>query len=118
MDTSPEVDTTRRFGGDFEQYNPENCVQRSIVTFRSRLLTVDERNPIQVEKEALSAVWGAEVNWLYLMGEKFVLITDNRAVQLIFSNTATKPPARIERPALRQSIRFHSRAQARKRQHG
>ncbi len=86
-----------------KQYNPENCEQRSIVTFRSRLLTVDERKLSQVEKEALSAVWGAEVNWLYLMGKKFVLITDNRAVQLIFSNTATKPPARIERLALRLS---------------
>ena len=30
-------------------------------------------------------------------------MTGNRAVQLIFANTATKPPARIERLALRLS---------------
>jgi len=102
--TELEVDAgPEGLGAILKQYNPENCEQRSIVTFRSRLLTVDERKLSQVEKEALSAVWGAEVNWLYLMGKKFVLITDNRAVQLIFSNTATKPPARIERLALRLS---------------
>ena len=34
-------------------------------------------------------------------GKAFKLVTDNRAVQLIFNNTAAKPPARIERWALR-----------------
>ena len=54
-----------------------------------------------VEKEALAAVWGCERFWLYLCGRPFVLVTDNRAVQLIFANTTNRPPARIERMALR-----------------
>ncbi len=102
--TELEVDAgPEGLGAVLKQFNPENDNERSIVTFKSRLLTADERKLSQVEKEALSAVWGAEANWLYLMGKKFVLITDNRAVQLIFSNTAAKPPARIERLALRLS---------------
>lgn len=46
-------------------------------------------------------MWGSESYWLYLIGQHFTLVTDNRAVQLIFGNTATLPPARIERWALR-----------------
>ena len=108
VDAGPEA-----LGAVLKQYNPKNGDERSIVTFKSRLLTADERKLSQVEKEALSAVWGAETNWLYLMGKRFVLITDNRAVQLIFSNTAAKPPARIERLALRLSQFDHGRAQTR-----
>jgi hypothetical protein len=37
------------------------------------------------------------------MGHPFVLVTDNRAVGLILSNTSSRPPARIERMALRLS---------------
>lgn len=54
-----------------------------------------------VISEALGAVSGCERFWLYLVGQRFKLVTDNRAVQLIFSNSAMKPPARIERWALR-----------------
>lgn len=38
---------------------------------------------------------------MYLIGSRFKLVTDSRAVQLIFNNTANRPPARIERWALR-----------------
>ena len=37
------------------------------------------------------------------MGKHFTLITDNRAIQLLFASTTSKPPARIERMALRLS---------------
>ena len=57
----------------------------------------------QCEKEALAVVWGPERFWLYVVGRPFVLVTDNRAVQLIFSNTKSKPPPRTERLALRMS---------------
>jgi len=103
--TELEVDAgPEGLGSILKQYDPTNPVmERAFVTFKSRTLTADERKLSQVEKEALAAVCGAEANWIYLMGKPFVLITDNRAVQLIFSNTAAKPPARIERMALRLS---------------
>ena len=85
------------------QYNPENNDDRRIVCFASRMLTDVERRYSQCEKEALAAVWGPERFWLYLIGKRFKLVTGNRAVQLIFANTATKPPARIERLAFRLS---------------
>jgi len=103
--TELEVDASPvGLGAILKQYNPVNPeMERALITFKSRLLTENERKLSQVEKEALGCVWGPESNWIYLVGKPFVLITDNRAVQLIFSNSALKPPARIERLALRLS---------------
>jgi hypothetical protein len=67
------------------------------------MLSEIERKYSQCELEALAAVWGCEKFWIYLFGKSFTLVTDNRAVQLIFANTKSKPPARIERMALRLS---------------
>lgn len=102
-ETELEVDAgPEGLGSILKQYNPDNKdMERAYVTFKSRLYTENERKMSQVEKEALGCVWGPEANWIYLIGKHFTLITDNRAVQLIFSNTSTKPPARIERLALR-----------------
>jgi hypothetical protein len=54
-----------------------------------------------VEKEALAVVWACEKLYLYLYGCEFKLITDIRAVQLIFENPKSNPPLRIKRMALR-----------------
>jgi hypothetical protein len=88
-------------GAVLTQTNPNNPKERKIICFASRLLSETERGYSQCEKEALAAVWACEKFWLYLIGSKFKLITDNRAVQLIFNNSASRPPARIERWALR-----------------
>lgn len=74
---------------------------RRVVAFASRLLTGVETRYSQCEKEALAAVWGCEKFWLYIYGKKFRLVTDNRAVELIFRNPNSNPPARIQRWALR-----------------
>jgi hypothetical protein len=83
------------------QINTVNLKDRRVVYFASRLLTDVERRYSQCEKEALAAVWGCERFWLYLFGNHFTLVTDNKAVNLIFGNGLTRPPARIERWALR-----------------
>ena len=88
-------------GAILAQVNPEDIKIRRFVSFASRLLTGVERRYSQCEKEALAAVWGCECYWLNLFGQHFTLVTDNRAVQLIFGNTTARPPARIERWALR-----------------
>lgn len=46
-------------------------------------------------------MFGCEKFWIFLFGRHFLLRTDNRAIQLIFSNPNSKPPARILRWALR-----------------
>ena len=40
---------------------------------------------------------------MYLLGHPFIIETDNRTVKLLFANTKSRPPARIERLALRLS---------------
>ena len=90
-------------GAVLHQYNPRENKQRQLICCVSRMLTDVERRYSQFEKEALGVVWGCERLWTYLLGKRFVIKTDNRAVKLIFSNTTSKPPARIERLALRLS---------------
>ena len=52
-----------------------------------------------MEKEALAAFWGCEQFHMYLIGTKFDLFTDHKALEVIFTPTS-KPPARIEHWAL------------------
>ena len=85
------------------QYNPKDPTQRHMVCCVSRMLTDVERRYSQCEKEALGVVWGFERLWMYLLGRKFTIETDNRAIKLILANTRSRPPARIERLALRLS---------------
>ena len=88
-------------GAVLGQIDPNDPKRRRIVCFASRLLTDVESRYSQCEKEALAAVWGCERFWLYLTGHPFTLVTDNRAIQMILSNTNSRPPPRIERMALR-----------------
>jgi hypothetical protein len=98
VDAGPEG-----LGAVLVQINPSDKLDRKVVCFASRLLTDVERRYSQCEKEGIAAVWGCERYWMYLFGKPFVLVTDNRAIQLIFGHAAARPPARIERWGLRLS---------------
>ena len=79
----------------------------NIVAYASRALTPTERRYSQTEKEALAVVWGIEYFHLYLYGATFTLYTDHKALEVIFGNPISKPPARIERWFLRlQQYKF------------
>ena len=88
-------------GAVLVQTNPSDKKDKCIVSFGSHLLSKIERRYSQCEKVALAAVWDWERFWIYLLVRLFFLITDNRAVQFIFSNDASRSPARIERWALK-----------------
>ena len=70
------------------------------VAYASRSLTPTEQRYSQTEREALVVVWGCERFHMYLIGTPFELITDHKALEMIYS-PKSKTSARIERWALR-----------------
>ena len=80
---------------------PGENASSKIIAYASRALTPTEQRYCQTEKEALAIVWGIEYFHLYLYGAPFTLYTDHKALELIFTNPLSKPPARIERWLLR-----------------
>ena len=70
------------------------------VAYGSRSLTATEQRYSQTEREALALVWGCERFHMYLIGTKFQLFTDHKALEILFSPNS-HPTARIERWALR-----------------
>ena len=83
------------------QRDPGTSTPPHIIAYASRALTPTERRYSQTEKEALAIVWGIEHFHLYLYGASFTLYTDHKALEVIFGNPVSKPPARIERWLLR-----------------
>ena len=77
-----------------------------VIHYASRSLSDTERKYSQTEKEALAVVWGCERFHIYLYGIKFLIISDHKPLEVIYS-AKSKPSARIERWVLRlQSYDF------------
>ena len=74
--------------------------EKRAIYYASRSLSDVERRYSQTEKEALALVWACERFHMYVFGIKFVLETDHRPLQFIYSEKS-KPSARIERWVLR-----------------
>lgn len=76
------------------------------IAYASKSLSDTEKRYCQTEKEALALVWSVERFHFYLFGRYFDLITDHKALEVIFA-PKSKPCARIERWVLRlQSYKF------------
>lgn len=75
--------------------------ERHVITYASRSLTATEQRYSQTEREALAVVWACEHLHLYVYGKPVTVYTDHKPLVTIYSNPSSKPPARIERWALR-----------------
>ncbi|KAL6457444.1 hypothetical protein MHYP_G00344070 [Metynnis hypsauchen] len=77
--------------------------QEKPVAFASRTLNKAERNYAQIEREALSIIFGVRKFHHYLYGRKFTLLTDHRPLTTILSPSKAIPSmaaARMQRWAL------------------
>lgn len=72
-----------------------------VVCYASKSLTDVEKRYSQTERENLAIVWAIEHWHIYLFGHSFVLISDAKAMENIYGNTKSRPPARLERWRLR-----------------
>ena len=80
---------------------PDGSISSHVCVYASRTLSDVERRYSQTEKETLAIVWGCEKFHLYIYGAEFNIVTDHKALEIIFNNPNSRPPARIERWSLR-----------------
>lgn len=61
------------------------------IAFASRVLTQSERNYSVVHKEALAVYWGTKKFYQYLMGRKWILVSDHKPLLALFGNKKEYP---------------------------
>ena len=76
-----------------------------LIAFASRTLLPSEKNYSQMEKEALSIIFGVSRFHAYLYGRQFTLITDHKPLTSIFGQrkAVTIAAARLQRWTLKLS---------------
>ena len=67
-----------------------------MVAYASRSLTESEQRYSQIEREALTILFGCTVFQVYLLGEHFKIMTDHKPLISIFNNPTEKAPFCIE----------------------
>ena len=83
------------------QEDPNMKDNKKVIMFWSQSFSDIETRYSQTEKETLAIVLACDKFRIYLVGKIFTLITDYKAVELIYRNPNSKPPARILRWNLR-----------------
>ena len=74
----------------------ENGVPR-VIKYASRALNVTEQKYGQIEREALSILFGCLKFQTYLLGRHFTVVADHLPLLACFNNPKSQMPYRIER---------------------
>ena len=72
-----------------------------VIAYGHRSLSEVESRYSQTEREALGVVWACEHFKMYLLGNRFRLVTDHKALVYIYGKARSKPTPRLERWSLR-----------------
>ena len=76
------------------------------VAYASKTLSSSQRAYAQIEREALAIIYGIEKFHQFLFGRKFTLLTDHKALSIIFNSSRAIPQmaaARLQRWAIKLS---------------
>ena len=95
------VDASPAGLGAILSQHDNNGENECVIAYGSRALTAVEQRYSQTEREALAVVWACEHFHLYVYGQPVKIFTDHKALVSIYGNPKSKPPARIERWAIR-----------------
>ena len=80
--------------------------ERICIAYASRTLSKSERNYAQIEKEALSIVFGIKKFHQYLYGRKFTLVSDHKPLLSVLGPQSGKPTSAAARMRMRGIIAF------------
>ena len=101
MATEIYVDASPVSLGAILSQHDVNGENQCIIVCDNRSLTAVKQRYSQTEREAFAGVWACEHIRLYVYGQYVKVYADHKSLLVIFGSPKSKPPARIERWAIR-----------------
>jgi hypothetical protein len=84
-------------GAILTQINPKDTSEVNTIAYKSRNLTKAEEGYSQIEREALAVDWILQKWHLYLINNKFTVVTDNKALIAMHKKTSSVRNERVQK---------------------